>query len=119
MAEITIPLPKLDGEKATKIAQSDKWGALSRLASIFAAGVVSLLLVPMIIWVVVTVQSSSVILAEHSGDIANVQTTVNQIQKQDGTDHDALTVIRTQMDGALIQIQKLWDRQARNDKPPP
>lgn len=116
---VEILIPKLDGEKAAKIAQSDKWGALSRLASIFAAGVTTLLLLPLVIWGFTTIQQSSKILVEHSGDIANVQKTVDQIQAQDGKDHDALTVMRTQVDSLIVQVQKLWERPQRNDKPPP
>jgi len=114
-----IPMPVLDDQKATKIAQSDKWGAISRLASIFAAGVTTLLLVPMIVWVVVTVQSTSITLTDHTRTIADVQTTVSEIRAQDGADHDALTVLKTQMQVALDQIQKLWERPAQPSKKPP
>jgi hypothetical protein len=119
MVEIPVPL-KLDDEKAAKIAQSDKWAALSRLASVFAAGVTTLLLLPLIVWGFVTLQQSSITLERHSGDIANVQTTVNAIKAQDGADHDSITILKTQMETVLDQIAKLWQRPAAKsaDKAP-
>lgn len=117
---IPIPLPKLDDTRAAQIAQSDKWAAISRLASVIAGGITTLLLAPLIIWGFVTIQQSAVTLAEHSTDITNVQTTVNAIKSQDGADHDSITVLKTQMDGVLAQIEKLWQRPAAKaaDKAP-
>ena len=46
MVEIPVPL-KLDDARATQIAQSDKWGAISRLASIIAGGVTTLFIAPL------------------------------------------------------------------------
>lgn len=127
-------IPALDDERAAKIVQSDKWGALSRLSSIFAAGVTTLLLAPLVIWGFATLQASSVLLATHSGDIANVQTTVNQIKSQTSTDHDNLIILGTRFDnlvtsntalkaardqqvqGIMEAIGKLW--QQRRETPP-
>lgn len=132
MVEIVLPIPKLDEAKVTQIAQSDKWTAVTRLASLFAAAVTTLLLAPLVIWGFSTIQASSVILATHSGDIANVQTTVNAIKAQTSTDHDNLIILGTrfdnlvtsntllkaardkQVDGIMDAIKQLW----RRDTPP-
>jgi hypothetical protein len=119
MVEIPLPIPKLDDARATKIAQSDKWGAISRLASIFAAGVTTLLLTPLIIWGFATLQSNSITLNTHSNDITTIRTDVASIKSQDGADHDAITVLKVQMESVLDQISKLWQRPAKpTDKAP-
>lgn len=126
----------LGDEKANQIAQSDKWTALSRLSSILAAGVTTLLLTPLVIWGFATLQTSSVVLAEHSGDIARAQATLDQIQKQTATDHDTLVILGTrfdslltsnavqkaardkQVDGIMEAIAKLWQRRDMAPKDP-
>ena len=113
MVEIPIPAPlKLDDARATQIAQSDKWGAISRLASIIAGGVTTLFIAPLVIWGFVTIQQSAVTLGSHSNDINTIKTDVASIRSQDGADHDALTVLKTQMSTVLDQITKLWQRPA-------
>jgi len=120
MVEIPLPIPKLDDTRATQIAQSDKWGAISRLASIIAGGVTTLFIAPLVIWGFVTIQQSAVTLGSHSNDITTIKSDVASIRAEDGADHDAVTVLKTQMETVLDQIAKLWQRPAQpTNKPPP
>jgi len=113
-----VPL-KLDDARATQIAQSDKWGAISRLASIIAGGVTTLFIAPLVIWGFVTIQQSAVTLGSHSNDINTIKTDVASIRSQDGADHDSITILKTQMEQVLDQISKLWQRPAKQtDKAP-
>lgn len=121
MAEIA--LPKLDAERATRIAQSDRWTAISRIASIFAAAVTTLLLAPLIIWGFTTIQQSALTLNSHSNDIGTIKQDVAAIKQQDGQDHDWLTTLRSEVEGPnglIVQITKLWQRPAQpNNRPQP
>jgi|ERR1043165_9139472 hypothetical protein len=114
---VEIPLPKIDDAKVTAIAQSDKWTAISRVASIFAAGVTTLLLAPLVIWGFATIQSSAIVLERHSGDIANAQSTLNEIKAEVGPDHDAITTLKSQMEGVINYIWRAPKPQEKKPSP--
>ncbi len=122
MAESVIP--RLDDTKAAKIAQSDQWTAISRIATAITAGAVTLILVPAAIWIAKTTYDSSMALTDHTRTIADVQTTVSEIKAQDNQDHDWLVTLKSEIDGpngVIAQIGLLWHRPAPsgNKQPPP
>lgn len=112
MAEIVA---EATSTRATKIAQSDGWTALARVASVAGMAV----LVPIASWVGYQEWQNSVALSAHTQTIESIKSDVGDIKKQDGQDHDWVVTLRTQVDSLMIQVQKLWDRPAKNDKPPP
>ncbi len=119
MAEIS--LPPIDDLKARgkKIADSSTLNWIYRGGMIVACG--------MIVYfskgTYETVQSDHTTLTSHTGDIANVQKTVNEVKAQDGQDHDWIITLRSEIEGpngVIEQIGLLWHRPAKaGDKPPP
>lgn len=105
------------GSRVSQIAQSEKWTVLSRLASIAGGFFMVAVVVPLVGWMAYTTYTSSVALSDHGRQLTDVQATVSDIKAQDGKDHDALTILRTEMDGALVQIQKLWERPQKPPQP--
>jgi len=100
-------MPELDS-RVTKIAQSDTWTALARVASVVG----TCILVPIGGWVAYEEWQNSVVLSSHSGDINTIKDDVKSIRGQEAPDHDAITILKTQMENVVAQIQKLWDRPA-------
>lgn len=112
----------LPAARATKIAESDAWTAWARIASIVGGAVMTVIVMPFVVWQARTTYDSSLALTDHTRTITDIQTTVNEIKGEAGTDHDWVTILKSEVEGPngiLTQIQKLWSRPAKDDKPTP
>jgi hypothetical protein len=111
--------------RVTKIAQSDTWTALARVASVVG----TCILVPIGGWVAYSEWQNSVALSAHTTSIDDIKASVDSIDRKSGEDHDHISHI----DGLILVIQSkldqlpmLWNaishgQQKQNDKsqPPP
>lgn len=112
----------LPAQRATKIAESDNWTAWARIGSILGGGLMTLVVAPLAVWMATTTYNSSLALTDHTRTITDIQTTVNEIKGEAGTDHDWVTILKSEVEGPgglIDQIQKLWNRPARSDRSPP
>lgn len=118
----------LPATRATKIAESDAWTAWARIASIVGGTVMTVIVMPFVVWQARTTYDSSVTLTAHTGDIANVQTTVNKIETQSSADHDdilgihgLISLLALRMTTAETAITIFWKRGdgKPEDKPQP
>ena len=85
------------GKTVTKIANSDAWAGVSRLANVYAAAVLTLIVVPIAVWVVSNVQNGVVILNQHSHDIDDIKVILQKIDGRTVEDHDHLGRIDGQL----------------------
>jgi len=114
MAEVS--LPPLDDLKARgkKIADSSTLNWIYRCGMIVACG--------MIVYfskgTFETVQSDHNTLISHTGDIANVQSTLNEVKAEVGPDHDAITTLKSQMESVISYIWRRPPAQPSNKTPP-
>lgn len=112
MAAISMDAPV---SRVTKIAQSDGWTTAQRLMVVI--GIPALLAVGGVMLNEIIQDGKEV--ASHTTDITAIKQGVDELKKQDSTDHDWLTQLKTEVEGPqglIAQIQKLWERP---QKPPP
>lgn len=99
---VELSIPPLDDLKARgkKIADSSTLNWIYRAGMIIACG--------MIVYfskgTFETVQQSQITLTEHSGDIATLQSTLNEVKAEVAPDHDAITTLKTQVEGIIATI---------------
>lgn len=111
MAETVIP--KLDDEKAAKIAQSDKWTAWSRVASV----ITPLILVPIGGFLALQTILNSQTMSAHTVTLDDMKADLKDVKGEVGPDHDAITILKTQMESVITFI---WHRPpASGTKTPP
>lgn len=95
--------------RVAKIAQSDGWTALARVASVVGTAI----LVPIACWIGYEEWQNSMALSAHTETIETIKSDVGDIKKQDGQDHDWIVTLRAQVDSLMVQVDKLWQRPAQ------
>lgn len=93
----------LSDEKATQITQSDKWTAWARVASV----VTPLILVPIAGFLAVQTIVNSQTMSAHTATLDAMQGDIKDVKAEVGPDHDAITTLKTQMEGVINYI---WGR---------
>lgn len=66
-----------------------------------------------------TVQQHTTSLTAQNGDIGTIKNEVHTIKSEVDGDHDAVTILKVQMDNVATQIQKLWERPSQPPKRTP
>lgn len=113
MAVTAMTIPD---SRVTKIAQSDTWTALARVASVVG----TCILVPIGGWVAYSEWQNSIALSSHTANIADIKASVDSIDKRGADDHDWVTTLRADMATVKDQIIILFQsRRPAPDKSPP
>lgn len=110
---VEIPLPSLDDavSRGKKIADSPALSLIFKGSMIVACGFI----VYFSKGTYETVQQSQITLVSHTSDISTLQSTANKIEGEVSTDHDWLTIIKSEVEGPsglIEQVAKLWQRPA-------
>ena len=103
----------LDDEKATAIAQSDKWTAWARVASV----ITPLILVPIGGFLALQTVLNSQTMSAHTATLETMQNDLKDVKGEVGPDHDMITTLRVQVDSLIDQVKQLWQRPTPNGAP--